>query len=62
VGARPAEHREDGISDELLARAVEPFDGVGHDREGRPDATPDDLGIVLGHHPDVVDRGRRTGP
>ena len=33
VGPRPAEHREDGVADELLARPVEPLDGLGHRRE-----------------------------
>ena len=32
VGAGPAEDREDRVADELLARAVEAFDGVGHRR------------------------------
>ena len=55
VGPWPAEDREDRVTDELLARPVEPFDGVGHRGEGRADAAPNDLGIVLRDHPDVVD-------
>ena len=45
VGTRPAEHREHRIADELLARALEAFDGVGHPAERRADARAHLLGI-----------------
>ena len=55
VAARPAEHGEDRVADELLAGAVEPLDRVGHRGQRRRDPGPDLLGVVLGDHPDVVD-------
>jgi hypothetical protein len=58
VAARPAEDGEYRVTDELLARAVEPGDGVGHRGQGRRDPGPDLLGVVLGHHPHVVDEIR----
>jgi hypothetical protein len=61
VGPWPAEDREDRISDELLARPAEPFDGIGHDGQRRSDAAPHDLGIVLSDHPDVVDEVGEEG-
>ncbi len=51
---RPAEDREDGIADELLARPVETLDRIGHPAKRGPDACPDLFRIVLGDHPDVV--------
>jgi hypothetical protein len=55
VGPWPAEDREHRIADELLARSAEALDDLGHGgkRGGHP--RPDDLGIVLREHPDVVD-------
>ena len=55
VRPRPAEHREHGVADELLARAVEPLDRGRHRREGDRHARPDHLRVVLGEHPDVID-------
>jgi hypothetical protein len=61
VGDGPAEHREDRVADELLARAVELLDRVAHRDERRVDAAPDLLGVVLGDQPDVVDEVREQG-
>jgi len=59
VGPGPAEHREHGIADELLARSLEAFDRVGHPTKRRADARTHLLGIELGDHPDVVDEVRK---
>ena len=52
---RPAEYREDRVADELLARSPEPLHLLSHGRKGVGDAGLDELGIMLGDHPDVVD-------
>ena len=51
----PAEHREDRVADELLTRSAEPLHLLSHRRKGVGDAGLDELGIMLGDHPDVVD-------
>src|SRR6185436_9790540 len=61
VGGRPAEDREHGVADELLARPVEALDRVDHRRERRVDASPDLLRVVLRDEPDVVDEIREEG-
>ena len=52
---RPAEHREDRVADELLARSAESLNLLGHGPKGVGDAGLDELGIMLGDHPNVVD-------
>ena len=44
VGDGPAEDREHGVTDELLARALEAFDRVGHPAQRGADPRPDLLG------------------
>ena len=51
----PAEHGEDRVADELLARSAESLYLLGHGRQGVGNARLDQLGIMLGHHPNVVD-------
>ena len=58
MGDRPAEHGEDRVANEFLARAVVALDRVDHRDQGGVDAPPDLLRIMLRDQSDVVDEVR----